>query len=80
VTAETFTPTVYAVFFSDAAAYHKFVVAAHADVVVACVAFETMVACVRRWDRVSADVAKGGKGQGAEDGVRNGEVARTAHE
>lgn len=46
VPAETLAPPIYAVFLCDAPADDEFVVAAHADIVVAGVAFEAVVACV----------------------------------
>jgi len=46
VAARTFSPTVHAVFSADATRDDEFMVAAHADIVVAGVAFETVVACI----------------------------------
>jgi len=44
--AEALAPSVYAVFFGDATADDEFVVAAHANVVVASVTLEAVIACV----------------------------------
>lgn len=62
VAAETAAPAVHAVFFADATQHQQFVVAVHADVVVAFVAFETVVAGVDGRDRVFAYVAFRGEG------------------
>jgi hypothetical protein len=57
VTAKAFAPAIDAILFADAVRYNKFVVARHADVVVAGIAFEAVIAGVRRWNGVSADIA-----------------------
>lgn len=57
-------PAVHAVFFADAVGDDELMVAAHADVVVACVTFQTVIAGVGGWNRISADVAKGRECQG----------------
>lgn len=80
MTAETLAPAVDAVFLGDAARDDEFVVAVCADVVVASVAFEAVVASVGGRDRVSTDVAKSCKGEGAEDGVCDFEVAGAAQQ
>jgi len=78
--AETFAPSVYTVFFCDATTDHELMVAAHAYVVVAGVAFQTVVPRVGGRDGIPAYVAQGGEGERAEYCIGDGEEAGTSHE
>lgn len=78
--AQTLAPAGHAVFLGDAAADAEFVVAAGANVIVAGVAFEAVEAGGGGGDGVPADVAEGGEGQGAEDGVCDCKVTGAAGE
>jgi hypothetical protein len=67
VATETPSPAIDTVFLIDAARHVQFVVASHANVVIAEVALETVVASVDGWDRASADVAKSREAKRPED-------------
>jgi hypothetical protein len=72
VAAETFSPSVDAVFLGKTTGDVEFVVACHTDVVVADVAFQAVIARVNGRDGEVAHVAEGGEVERAEGEVGDG--------
>lgn len=80
MTSETLSPAVDAIFSGDATGHIQFVVAGHADVVVASIALEAVVTGVGGRYRISTDVAERCEVERSEDEVCDGGVARSSTE